>query len=329
MMARGVCVRDRAMAARLRPFLLKAMNDADSGTRRFASRALSMASAGKDIGSVALLLSDADPFVRAFALEQLRLNGDASFTRMVAPLVDDADATVALAAVSCLAKTHRLDFGARGNRSAAENLAAFEACREWIKLHGSEFPPLPALPEPSTPEPVLAPTLSAETIEGRRFDLRSLRGKVAIVHFWHSRLKGAKEQLLALAEIERLSEGRVALVSVPVDAAPAEHAHKHEDSSRSECSHSGHHRDDEEQVESEEMLHGHSPVEARKDIEEFCRKNSVAGVILVDNGGLSVAYAVNDLPTTVMIDQDGYVRRRLVDARPMVALEAMLKEMGK
>ena len=129
-----------------------------------------------------------------------------------------------------------------------------------------------------------------------------------------------------MTELERRFADRVVLVNVPVDLVPIEHEYKHEHNGHDHAE-AGHHGDE---VDDEALLTPRLPDEARHDVEVFCRTKEIKGTVLLDTGKMAVAYGANDLPTTVMIDKDGYVVRRFSGVRPRAALEAMLGEaMGK
>jgi hypothetical protein len=329
-LARDVCMKKSSYVSSLRPLLWEALNDADSEVRHIAAVALRQSSVRADGERLLPLLSDADPFVRGTALEFLRLMGDASFTRAVTPSLYDPDPAVVMQAIGWLSKWHGVDFGARGNQSAADNSAAFDRCRKWVELHIDEFPVAPALSSVTRPCPVRAPSISSPTLDGRRFESSTMDGRTVVLHFWHTHLRKTQVQLGDLAELERRFAGRAMVVNVPVDIAPIEHEHKH---THGESDDHGHEEEKHAEVEfdDEVQVPAHSYAEARKDVEDFCREKRVTGIVLLDTAGTTaIAFGANDLPSTVIIGGDGFVSRRFSGARSKTALEAMIEEaMGK
>ncbi len=125
------------------------------------------------------------------------------------------------------------------------------------------------------PRPVPAPEATFQTADGQRLALADFRGKVAVVNFWATWCAPCVEEMPALDRLHAsLSPERIEVVAISVDRGGAR------------------------QVAPFFAAHGlrHLPV-------------------YLDPTGASMrAFAVRGLPTTVVVDADGYERGRLEGA---------------
>lgn len=319
--------------------LLAASLDPDLKVRETALSLLRERQHPGHLSVAAAQLWDVDPEVRFLGLNHLKYGAPSVGVPLVAARLDDPDPTVMGMAVKLIERWSGASFGAKladtipiQNESSgvpefrSEGLsrvrAAAARARAWWADHASEFPPVRvALPEAAlaSRKPVPAPDFELPSLEGGRIRLSALRGRVVIINFWTTWCPACVGEMASLAALQRKYPNNLTILGVSLDFVPDEHGHL------------GGHTEEEPAAS---KGHSHSPHDSsavserlRERIARVVRARNVHYPILLDEHNLAGGrYNGGELPTTAIVDAQGFLRRRFVGARTPEVLEAMIEE---
>lgn len=296
--------------------------------------ALLMARRHPELRSLALeQLRDVDPAVRALGLQQLARAGDRQLVTLVVPFLNDPDPRVVVAAGYALGRWTSNDFGfrlslalpdfKRESIANADTVAISQGvtrCMNWWKEHQSDFAaPLIDNPPASRSWRLSAPDFALQDLAGNQLRLSSLRGKTVLLSFWATTTTNAFSFLSDLVAVQRRNADRFAIVGVSLDGTPLANTEgcgdEDEHSGNSEHSHGGAH-----------ATHVHTG-HVHSQVEQFVQQHGITYPVLLDaTGDIGRRFSALELPTNVIIDHDGNVRRRFVGLRSGAVVEAMLAE---
>lgn len=285
-------------------------------------------------------LHDVDPELRMLGLDHLRRAPAVVGIPAIIGLLDDPDPMVVTMSVKLLEKWSGQDFGVRlsnavplankqtglkeySQQSREQARAGATRARAWLAAHEAEWRP----PEPTpfqtamtTRKPVPAPDFSLRALDGTRVRLRDLRGKVVLLNFWTTWCTACVGEMPALIELRRRHPEDLEIIGVSLDFVPDSHGHI------------GGHPAVEEQGESIGHHEDHEPTAAtlervRQKVQRTAKSRGVNYPVLLDEkNDVGGRYNGGELPTTVIIDAEGNVRRRFVGARSLEVFEAMIAE---
>ena len=285
------------------------LHDCDPQTRLVGLNYLKQFDAGFGVPAVIPLLDEEDPLIIATALKLLEHWTDQKF-----------DIKLAESSPRENEKTGLIEYP---EGSQAKAMTAARRAKSWWREHGGEFHPatLPA----ARPEPKLARAadFSLRTLDGRQVRLADLRGKVVLINFWTTWCTACVAEMPELIALQKQHGDRLAIIGVSLDFVPDEHGHL-----------GGHPAVEEQSLpHAEEDSHEHNHAALLKVREKVARTIQTRGInypILLDEANeIGGRFNGGELPTTVIIDADGNLRRRFVGARSLPVFEAMIAEAGR
>lgn len=337
---------------KLLPVLASAARDADLEVRSAALEILA-AQSHSDLPRWALeQLQDADPAVRVLGLRILRKTGDPRLVPALIPLLEDHDPRVIASADLVLRAWTGQDFGIRladagpefiGPRAAnpksadPERLAkGIQDWKNWWSLHSKDYPAWGAGSKPGPSASRLpAPEFSLEALDGSRIRLADHRGRSVLLFFWDTKTQECLDQLRVLTKVQKQHLNNLAILGISLDATASEREHKCEhgpaglgnppDTKAPEQGHKCEHGNAHSGGSSAKAGLAHVRCELRDTIERI----GINFQVLIDrDGSAGRLYGSDTLPTCVLIDPDGVIRRRFIGGRDTAAWETIISEMG-
>ncbi|MCP5524523.1 MAG: redoxin domain-containing protein [Verrucomicrobiales bacterium] len=287
-------------------------------------------------------LSDGDPEVRLLGLQHLRFLPPSGVVQAVAGRFDDPDPLVAAMAIKLFEKWSGQEFGVKLSEttpvrnpdnglaeprkgSIAVLRSGAERARTWWRAHQTdpEFAGQTAALEPVIEHaPLRAPGFELPTLDGRTVRLSEFRGKVVLLNFWTTWCTACVAEIPALIELQQRQPKDVVILGVSLDFVPDDHGHiggipAVEDQGREPGQ-------DEDAGPTAETLK-----RVRQRIARVVRSRGMTYPVLLDeHNEVGGQYNGGELPTTVIIDAEGNVRRRFIGARSLEVFEAMLRQAG-
>lgn len=270
-------------------------------------------------------LNDGDAVMRKLGLQSLRSHADLRQVPIVMPMLTDIDPTVALAADALLRKITGQDMGLRladqitagsgllpdetkleVQAKIARGRAAWEAW--WKTQAGSNSrPPSIPLRQVDAPRPVA--DFQLPDAQGRLHRLRDYRGRTVLVNFWTTWCPPCLNELPTLAELQRRHPDDVQILGISLD-----------NYSQGPLAESIAGKPAPGATESIERLRLHVGATAAR--------HRVNYPILLDpDGSVGLRFNGGELPTQVLIDRQGHLRRRFVGARSIDEWEILIKEL--
>jgi thiol-disulfide isomerase/thioredoxin len=333
----------QALPSDLDSILISAALDPDMDVREAALTTLQQREHPALPALAAEQLKDVDQQVRLLGLDHLRTVEPAIGVQTVMPLLDDEDPMIVTTALKLLEKWTGQQFGVKLSDTAAfENektglkeyregsfekaKAGAQRAKTWWLAHQTEFPPV-SLQVPKegykARRPVPAADFELRTLAGQKLRLSDFRGKVVLVNFWTTWCPACLSEMPELLALQRQHQTSLVILGVSLDYVPDEHGHI-----------GGHPAVEEQGIGGGEPdKHEARAAELRKVREKVARTVQARGInypILLDEkneaGG---RYNGGELPTTVIVDAQGNVRRRFVGARSWPVFEAMLAEAAR
>jgi thiol-disulfide isomerase/thioredoxin len=145
-------------------------------------------------------------------------------------------------------------------------------------------------------------------LEGRPVRLSDFRGRPVIVNFWTTWCLSCLGEIPTLVELQKQQGDRLVVLGISLDAVPDNHGHAGESDH-----HAGSAGQDREQV--------------RAQVTQMARKLAINYPVLLDErNAVGARFNGGELPTTLIFDSGGVLRRRFVGARDLAAFQAMLSD---
>lgn len=313
--------------------LLKGALDPDLNVRETAMSVL----VGRSHPSIPTLatvqLSDPDPEIRRLGLDALRRSRWSDPAPLVA-YTHDSDPQVVALAIHLIERIAGTNFGvdlvdavpthdektglSETTPEKLEKLrAGAERVQQWWKSRSPDMPITALLP---TQLPVLdslpAPNIDLTSLEGNRVQLKDFRGKTVLLNFWTTWCTSCIREIHSLVELRKRHGAELVILGISLDALTDEHGHSggHEHEA-----HAGEAGNDEHAESSPEGL--------RQKVARFVKAHGINYPILLDEENLAGGrYNGGELPTTIVIDPLGNIRRRFIGARSLEAFEAMIAD---
>jgi len=310
------------------------VREAALGSLRYRRHPLATALAGTQ-------LQDVDPHVRLLGLHHLKTVPPGEGLPLVAPLAQDPDLRVAGTAIKLLEHWSDEDFDVKiadtvevmdpqtglkdyKPEGLARMRAAVERATAWWLQHRTEYPQTPprlSLASVVALTPLPAGDFKLNTLEGRTIRLSDFRGKVVLVNFWTTWCTACLVEIPALVELQERHGDRLAVLGVSLDAVPDSHGHigGHGSSGLEATEHDHEHEHAEER--------GPTVDEIRAKVGRTAKKLRINYPVLLDeNNVVGGRFNGGELPTTLIIDPSGNIRRRFVGTRTPDVFEAMVTE---
>ncbi len=184
--------------------------------------------------------------------------------------------------------------------SVAGARAGMERAKAWLARHRAEFPPgQAAVPREALAalRPVPAGDFTLPSLDGHSVRLSDFRGKVVVLNFWTTWCTACIGEMPELVELQKRNGDHLAILGTSLDFTP----------------------DDDQ---SEKFP---SPGEIRAKVARTVRQRGINYTVLLDEKNtVGARFNGGELPTTVIIDASGIVRRRFIGARSMSVFTAFI-----
>lgn len=331
---------DTTLSEPLERILQTGALDPDSNVRYAAFRGLRTLG-HPDRAPLALAqLADPDQERRLLGLDHLRQISPEAGIPNVMPLLDDADPMVVATSLKMLETWTGQSFGARiadatpvlnhetglletGPEGAAVVWMGADRAQAWWAENQATFPPV-SLPVPDAVAngrpSIPAPDFALRTLEGDRVRLSDLRGKVVLINFWTTWCAACIGEMPVLVELQKRFGDELVILGISLDYVPDSHGHIGGHAAVEDQHHSDGHHDDRESTAAARKR-------VRAKIERIAHSRGINYPVLLDvNNDAGGRYHGGELPTTVIVDTDGWVRRRFVGTRTLMVFEAMIAE---
>jgi thiol-disulfide isomerase/thioredoxin len=313
--------------ARAEPLLVAGSADADLSVRELSLAALDAQRNPRLFESAQTQLTDVDPMIRLLGVDYLRRADPRRAVPVCIRLLDDPDLRVEAAAELALSRWSGEDFGVRarlaipppdGEHSEQIERANLETLRrgvqqrkQWWQLHAKEFPAsVPAAAGLAAAEPGRrsAGDFQLQDLEGRKFRLSDLRGKVVLLNFWATWCPACLTEIPDLVALQKDRGQDIAIVGISLDGVPDEEG-----------------EDAPQPGESEKAHRSVKAIQAK--VAHVVKAREINYRILLDpHGSVGCQFNGGELPTTVILDKQGHVRRRFIGERSPAVLSAMIAQ---
>jgi len=288
-------------------------------------------------------LKDPDQRVRLLGLNYLKAAVPSVGVPIAAALLEDSDIAVLGLSLKLLENWSGQKFGAKMADTvqvesettglqefqpggAVKTKAAAEKAKAWWAEHEGEFPPV-NLQVPAeaytTRRPVPAPDFELRTLGDKRIRLSDSLGKVVLLNFWTTWCTACVGEMPALVALQKKHADDLVILGVSLDFVPDEHGHVGGHAAVEEQGHG----------DGDHDTHEGSAAALKRVREKVARTASARGInypiLLDERNEVGGRYNGGELPTTVVVDAQGNVRRRFVGARSLAVFEAMIAEAAK
>jgi thiol-disulfide isomerase/thioredoxin len=335
---------DQSLPSELESIVLSGALDVDMNVREAALGILRERNHPALAALAAAQLRDADPQVRLLGLHHLKRVQASLGVPTIIPLLDDEDDPLIVATgLKLLENWSGENFGVKLRDTASfENeksglqefpesshekaRAGASRARAWWAVHHAEFPPVQLqVPREAirARKPVAAGDFSLRALDGRRVQLRDFRGKVVLLNFWTTWCTVCVSEMPGLIALQKQHGDRLVIIGVSLDFVPDSHGHI-----------GGHATVEEQAHEAKEPdAHERNSEALKKVREKVARTAKVRGInypiLLDEKNEIGGRFNGGELPTTVIVDASGNVRRRFVGARSLPVFEAIIVEAGE
>jgi cytochrome c-type biogenesis protein len=143
--------------------------------------------------------------------------------------------------------------------------------------------------------------------------LADFQGKVVLLNFWASWCTACLAEIPDLVALHKKLGARAVVIGVALDGLPDEH-----------------HHESNKEGETEEHSLGKSLEQIQTKVVRAVKARGIDYPVLLDpTGAVGGRFNGGELPTTVIIDSSGHVRRRFIGERNLGVFEAMVAEAAK
>lgn len=333
---------EQPMPAELEAIVLTSALDVDMNVREIALGILRDRNHSALPSLAAAQLQDPDPQVRLLGLNYLKRVSASAAVPTVMPLLDEDDPLIVATALKLLENWSGENFGVKlrdtasfenpttglkefpeGSRETAKAGAA--RAKAWWAAHQPDFPPSRLEVPPgaiNARKPVPAGDFSLRDLQGRMVRLADLRGKVVLINFWTTWCPACVSEMPELIALQKQHADRLAILGVSLDFVPDSHGHI-----------GGHPAVEEQGRHTEGDAHQGNPAALKKVREKVARTVKARGInytiLLDEENEVGGQFNGGELPTTVIVDVNGNVRRRFVGARSLAVFQAMITQAGQ
>jgi thiol-disulfide isomerase/thioredoxin len=337
---RAVFPNDKPLSPEFESLLLASALDPDMNVREVALGILRERNHPALMALAAEQLKDPDQQVRLLGLNHLKPAPPSMGVPFAAALLDDADIAVLGLSLKLLENWSGQKFGAKltdtvqvGSKTTglqefqaegiAKTKAAAENVKAWWAEHHSEFPrvklEVPAVAYTAR-KPLPAADFELRTLESKTVRLSDFRGKVVLLNFWTTWCTACVGEMPALVALQNKHSGNLIILGISLDYVPDEHGHIGGQAAVEEPNRGNReYEDTEATAEALKRVRGKVARTAHA-------RNVNYPVLLDESNKVGGRYNGGELPTTVIVDAQGIVRRRFVGARNPAVFEAMIAE---
>jgi len=275
--------------------------------------------------------------MRLLGVQYLRKQDAAIALPLVFNLLDDHDPRVVTTADAALRNWTKQDFkirvahanlNASGINSSVEpaNLKIIQEgvqrWKEWWNSHQQDYPAngFAASAQPGTPDLLPMADFRLQDLKGKIVRFSDFKGKVVLLNFWTTWCPGCLMEIPDLIELQRKNADRLIILGISLDGQTELDEHGHLAGTHSEGE-PGHGQGE-----------GNGEVdlaEVRAKVVQVVKDNGMNYPVLLDpNSEVGRRFNGAELPANVLIDSQGYVRRRFIGGRNVAAFEAMIDELA-
>jgi len=320
---------------RAEPLMLDCVNDADLSVRELGMAALEATHNPQLFDAAKAQVHGLDPFVRLLGLGYLRKSDPKKTLPILIRLLDDPDLRVVTEAEAGLMRWSGVDFGVRlhmaipqGSNGSPDQIGpanaeairrGIEQRKQWWQIHQNDYSAIPNSSssfvnnESAHSARPPAPNFNLRNIDGKSVSLSDFKGKVVLLNFWATWCTACLAEIPELVALQKKLGNQVAIIGIALDGVPDEHDDV--------PGHDGDGKPDSNRT---------SLNAARAKVQRFVETHQINYPVLLDpNNSVGGQYNGGELPTTVIIDADGRVRRRFVGERSLGVFEAMIAEAQK
>ena len=187
--------------------------------------------------------------------------------------------------------------------------------KAWWKTHQKEYPP-PATQRAKSATigaPVAIDGFALPDLNGKIVRLSDFEGKTVLLNFWTSWCSACLTEIPDLVELQHRNPDRLVILGISLDGVADEHGHDHDGE--------GIQREARQRSDTTERA------KVRVKVEETAKAKRINYPVLLDpDNAVGGRFNGGELPTNVLIDSHGCMRRRFIGARQVPVLEAMLAE---
>lgn len=333
----------------LNQMLLAAALDPDMNVREAALPCLRDRAHSDLIAMAAAQLNDPDPEARRLGLDFLKTAPPDIGVPLVMPILDQGDPQMTAKALKLIEHWTDQQFGLKmvdtipvenkqtglkefKEESRTKARLAAEQAKDWYKSQASKF----ATAKLEVPRQALAGLraipagdFNLRTLEGKPVRLSDFRGKIVLINFWTTWCTACVGEMPELIELQKRHSDKVAILGISLDYVPDSHGHIGGHGSK-EDKHD--HADHAEHAQDEDDHKAHGPTleEIRRKVARTVKTRGINYTISLDEDNtVGGRFNGGELPTTVIVDAHGLVRRRFIGARSLPVFEAMIEEASK
>ncbi len=289
----------------------------------------------------AVQFQDPDPQVRLLGLNHFR-SVEAGFGMpAVMGLLDEGDPLIVATALKLLEHWSGEKFGVKlsdtvpfenpktglqefPEGSHETTLAGAARARKWWSDHQADFPQVRREIPDETPyeRPSLpAGDFSLRDLDGRKVRLMDLRGKVVLINFWATWCPACVSEIPALIALQKQNGEKLAIIGVSLDFVPDSHGDI-----------GGHPAVEENSQPEDDHRSESNSIALQRVREKVARTVKTRGInykiLLDEKNEIGGRFNGGELPTTIIVDANGNIRRRFIGARSLAVFEAMIAEAG-
>jgi thiol-disulfide isomerase/thioredoxin len=320
--------------SRAEPLVLACTMDADASVRELGLATLEAQHNPRLFEAARAELEDTDPLIRLLGLDYLRRSDPKKVVPILIRFLDDPDLRIVAAAEVGLMRASGEDYGVRtrlaipsqeGNSAGRVDPANVEAIRrgieqrkEWWRIHQNDYQlssdsptSLPDLRLSDITRPPVA-DFTLRDLKSRKVSLSNFKGKVVLLNFWATWCTACLAEIPDLVALQQKLGTNVVILGVALDGVPDEDVDKPGES------------------DNKSTQPNSSPGLVQAKVERAVKAHRINYQVLLDpKNSVGAQFNGGELPTTVILDTEGRVRRRFIGERNLAVFQAMLAEAAK
>ena len=291
------------------------------------------------------MLHDTDLELRILALNSLRQAKNQELIAEIIRLLDDPEPKVAATAAGVLRRWPGEDFGVRSQDAIprsqaddhwiipAENLQrlrlGLKNWKQWWTTANEKYPPLLPMEQSVTPPKLPTQDFQLEDVEGRPTTLSEFRGKTVVLNFWTSWCTACAVEVPDLVKLHSRHPGDLVILAISLDGAYGHGGDLDTFVDSKEVIQQGWNDTVSLENSNDQQAAAKTPniPKIREKLGRVIRRMGINYRVLLDpSGNVGNRFNGQELPTNVLIDKDGFVRRRFLGSRPLSNWEALIAE---
>ncbi len=268
-------------------------------------------------------LNDCDPQIRLLGLQHLRHIDAKLGIPAIIPILDDDDPEVAATGLKLLEHWTRQDFDIRVSdvlssddpesqtsnklaKGVAKLQAAVGLAKQWWTQHQTEYTAtIPQIPSEALMNTWAVPAgdFSLRDLKGGKVRLADYRGKIVVINFWATWCTACVAEIPELVQLENQHKGDLVVLGISLDSLPD---------------------DDDDQAPTNSLD------EIKGKVTRVVESGNINYPVFLDvHNDAGGQYNGGELPTTVIVDADGNIRRRFIGSRKLRTFDSMVVEAEK